>query len=294
MLIRKVLVEPLFHFLILGVVVFSLYTLTRQPMTVGEDLAIVVDEGQLARMFDTYSRTWQRPPTEDELKGLVEGYIKEEIFYREGQKMGLAQDDTVFRRRMQQKMEFLLEPSVEELAPKPGELEAYFTAHAQDYRLPEKLAFRQIFFRSERTGDKGDLSATAVLSKLKSDAASIDMTSLGDSSLLPERTALSDAELIATSFGQDFVSELASAPENRWYGPIRSAYGAHLVFVSERLMSHPLALSDAGTAVLADWESARRKDIADARYAAMKKRYDIEINWPRDIDTSPIKTSSLP
>jgi hypothetical protein len=59
-------------------------------------------------------------------------------------------------------------------------------------------------------------------------------------------------------------------------------------------MSHPPALSDAGTAVLADWESARRKDIADARYAAMKKQYDIEINWPRDIDTSPIKTSSLP
>ena len=62
-------------------------------------------------MAATFTRTWQRPPTETELKGLVDDYVREEIATREALAMGLDRDDTVIRRRLRQKLEFLVEDS---------------------------------------------------------------------------------------------------------------------------------------------------------------------------------------
>jgi hypothetical protein len=144
---RKIFAEPLVQFLILGIVVFSVYSMMDGSPPAADKRLIEVGKGQLAQMFGTFSRTWQRPPTEAEYKALIDGYVKEEVFYREGQKMGLDQDDTVFRRRMQQKMEFLLEPSAEELTPKPGELEAYLKAHADKYSSATATGVRADIFQ---------------------------------------------------------------------------------------------------------------------------------------------------
>ncbi|WP_240539673.1 peptidylprolyl isomerase [Rhizobium sp. CCGE 510] len=284
--------EPLLQFLFLGILVFSLYfVMDRSPPAAGKHL-IEIGDGQLAQMFDTFSKTWQRPPTEVEFKGLVDGYVKEEIFYREGQKMGLEQDDTVVRRRIQQKMEFLLEPGVEQLTPVPGELEAYFDAHADEYRLPPQLAFRQVFFRSDRPGDQGESVANHALILLKADPTS-DVSTMGEPTLLPERTDLAAPETIATIFDGRFAKELQSVPIGQWFGPIRSQYGVHLVFVEKAVPSHAPLLEDVRSAVQLDWETARRREIADGRYSEMKKQYDVKIAWPAGLGAPPIETSGV-
>lgn len=291
-LLRKIVSEPLLQFLFLGTAVFSLYfVMDRSPPAADKHL-IEIGNGQLAQMFDTFSKTWQRPPTEVEFKGLIDSYVKEEIFYREGQTMGLDQDDTVVRRRMQQKMEFLLEPSAEQLTPAPGELEAYLNAHADEYRLPPQLAFRQVFFRSDRPEDQGELAATDALILLKADPAS-NISTMGDSTLLPERTDLTTPETIATIFDERFAKELQSVPIRQWSGPIRSQYGIHLVFVENAVTSRAPLLKDVKSAVQLDWESARRREISDSRYTEMKKQYDVKIAWPTDLGAPPIETSGV-
>lgn len=286
-IVRRVLSEPLAQFLILGAVVFGAYSVIERSPPAEDRRIIEVTDGQLAQMFETFSKTWQRPPTEGELKGLIDGYVKEEVFYREGQKMHLDQDDTVFRRRMQQKMEFLLEPSAEQLTPTPGELEDYLKAHEDKYRRPLKLAFRQVFFRSKRPGDDGEKAASAALAILKADA-SVSVTSFGDSSLLPHQMGITDSHVIAASFDEGFVQDLSSGPTGQWFGPIRSQYGIHLVMVEEIVKAGAPLLDDVKDAVELDWESARRQEIADSRYAEMKKQYDIRVAWPT---ASPIETS---
>jgi parvulin-like peptidyl-prolyl isomerase len=290
--VRRILSEPLVQFLFLGVVVFGVYSvLDRSPPAEDKHL-IEVDEGQLAQMFETFSKTWQRPPTEAELNGLIDSYVKEEVFYREGRKMGLDQNDTVFRRRMQQKMEFLLEPSIDELTPKPGELESYLKAHAEAYRLPTKLAFRQIFFKSDRPSDTGETAAQQALILLKADTAA-DTSTMGDTTLLPARMGLTDADVIATSFDEGFVEDLSSAPRGQWFGPVRSQYGVHLVLVEESSTADAPSLDVVKAAVQLDWESERRREIADRRYREMKRKYEVKVLLPTDMTASPVETSGV-
>ena len=85
--------------------------------------------GRVPQIVEIFTRTWQRPPTEGELSGLIDSFVKEEVFYREGRKLGLDQDDTIVRRRLQQKMEFMIEPDEAALTAGPGELEAFLASN---------------------------------------------------------------------------------------------------------------------------------------------------------------------
>ena len=107
-LLRKLLREPLAHFLVLGALVFTMFQFAADRSDL-QDGKIVVTRGKIEQLVTGFSRTWNRPPTRPELDGLVEDYIRDEVLYREALAMGLDKDDTIVRRRMRQKLEFLTE-----------------------------------------------------------------------------------------------------------------------------------------------------------------------------------------
>ena len=104
---RSLLREPLLHFLVIGAALFGLYGLVGKKEA--EPAKIVVSAERVANLADRFARTWRRPPTQEELDGLVEDDIRDEVLYREGRAAGLDRDDAVIRRRVRQKMEFLAE-----------------------------------------------------------------------------------------------------------------------------------------------------------------------------------------
>ena len=110
--VSRLIREPLVHFILIGALVFGTYALIGKNADELRD-RIVVTEGRVQQIAQVFAKTWQRPPTPEELRGLVDAYIKEEVYYREALKLGLDRDDTLIRRRMQQKMEFVTEPSGE-------------------------------------------------------------------------------------------------------------------------------------------------------------------------------------
>ena len=113
-MIRRLIREPLFHFMVIGAVIFAVhaYRTAGQQSEVSRD-RILVTPGRVAQLAQVFAKTWQRPPTPQELNGLIQAFVKEEVYYREAVKLGLDRDDTLIRRRMQQKMEFLSEPGEE-------------------------------------------------------------------------------------------------------------------------------------------------------------------------------------
>ncbi len=121
--IRSWLREPLLHFLLLGTGLFVLSGFLGEPTP--SDSRVVVTPGHVERLVETWRRTWQRPPTAQELEGLIEDHIKEEILYREAIAMGLDRDDTIIRRRLRQKMEFLAEDIAAQDEPAEEELELF-------------------------------------------------------------------------------------------------------------------------------------------------------------------------
>ncbi len=275
--------EPLVHFLLLGAGLFLLYSLVNDDTSEQPPNRIVVDEGQARRLAEQFQRTWIRPPTRQELKGLVEDYIKEEILYREALALGLDQDDLVIRRRLRQKMEFLNEDLVEQRPPTDAQLQVFLKTHADKFRRPGRLSFQQVYLSPERYDDDGEARAMALLAHLNTKPTSASRAeTLGDPTLLPYELDAVTLEEVARTFGGTLAEALAEAPADRWSGPFSSSYGLHLVRFTDREAGGMPALEKIRSVVEREWLAEHRIAAKNRFYEALRARYQVVIEMPDD------------
>jgi len=278
-ILRKLIREPLFHFVLLGAVIFLLAGRVRSG-SVGSGDKIVVTQSQIESIVVGFSRTWMRPPSQEELQGLVNDYVREEVLYREAKAMGLDQDDVIVRRRMRQKFEFLAEDQAARIGPPTDqELESYLRQHADKYSEEPSFSFDHIFFRREMRGASADAEANALLARL-SGKGTIDIAKLGDAFLLPSRFEKTSADETARLFGEKFAEDLAKAPLGTWAGPIESSYGIHLVRVNARIPEGAPPLAKVRESVLRDLLSDRRNQELDTQYEKLRARYTVVVEPP--------------
>ena len=269
----RLLREPMVHFVLIGAAVFGLYVLFGD----GEDETavdnrIVVTEGRVKQLAQIFAKTWQRQPTPQELRGLVDAFIKEEVYYREAVKLGLDRDDTLIRRRMQQKMEFLTEPDEEALTPDDATLQAYLDKNMADFRVAPQIAFEQVYIKPKSGEADAKARAAETLDVLKSGESP---ASLGDATLLPAAMKLSPATSIARDFGDPFADALPALPLNAWTGPISSPYGLHLVRVTERKDGYDPKLAEVRDAVARKWRTERRDAFQRDAYQKLLSKYEV-------------------
>jgi hypothetical protein len=277
---RKLIREPLFHFLFLGAVIFFIAGRSRS-ITVPSREKIVVTQSQIESIVVGFSRTWMRPPTQEELQGLVNDYVRDEVLYREARTMGLDQDDVIVRRRMRQKFEFLVEDMAARTGPpRDQELEAYLRQHADKYREEPSFGFEQIFFSREKRGASAEAEARAMLVRLR-DKGAIDIEKLGDAFLLPSQFEKTSAGETARLFGEKFTNELTKTQLGSWAGPIESSYGLHLVRVNARIPEVAPPLANVRESVLRDLLSDRRKQELDTLYEKLRARYTVIVEPPQ-------------
>ena len=271
-LLSRLAREPLVHFVLIGAFVFAAYSfLASDEVTETRD-RIVVTEGRVLQLAQIFAKTWQRPPTPQELRGLLDAYIKEEVYYREAVKLGLDRDDTLIRRRMQQKMEFLSEPDEEALTADDAALQAYLDDNKENYRVEPELAFEQVFINPKSSN--GDAKKRAEETR-KALNAGEDPAELGDSTLLPRTMPLSPLRAIQRDFGEVFAERVSDAPMDKWTGPIPSPYGLHLVRVSERKDGYDPILDDVRDAVLRDWRNLQRQEHQAEAYDKLRAMYEV-------------------
>jgi len=276
---RKLIREPLFHFLLLGAVIFFIAGRSRS-IAVPSREKIVVTQSQIESIVVGFSRTWMRPPTQEELQGLVNDYVRDEVLYREARTMGLDQDDVIVRRRMRQKFEFLVEDMAARTGPPSDqELEAYLRQHADKYSEEPSFGFEQIFFSREKRGASAEAEAIAMLVHLRGKGA-IDIEKLGDAFLLPSQFEKTSAGETARLFGEKFTNELTKTQLGTWAGPIESSYGLHLVRINARIPEVAPALANVRESVLRDLLSDRRKQELDTLYEKLRARYTVVVEPP--------------
>ena len=270
--------EPLFQFLVLGGVLFSLSHLVDRNKAEAPD-RILVSSARIDNLADGFARTWRRPPSKEELQGLIDDYIRDEVFYREGRAAGLDRDDVIIRRRVRQKMEFLAEDA-SSAEPGDDQLAAYLEANPARFRTDDRLTFRQVFLsanRRERTINDDSKQVADALTQL---GATGDTTSLGDPFLLGEDfKAVAQTDVVGI-FGDDFAKYLAVAELGRWQGPISSSFGQHFVYISERIPGGLPPLAAVREAVLREWSNARRLEAEQKLYRSLRDRYDIVVETP--------------
>jgi hypothetical protein len=282
-LFRKLLREPLLHFLLLGLLLFLLYNVVSGRQG-GSDRRIVITDAEVASLVQTFQGTWQRPPTLQELRGLIDSRIREEVLYREGAALGLDRDDTVIRRRVLQKLDVISEESQSQQAPSDAVLGAWLQQHAARYAQPAVLDFEQVLFDPVRHGERLKSDVEAALARLRAGA---DPAKVGDASMLPTRSSGSPADMVARDFGEQFASALVAAPLGVWQGPVTSGYGVHLVRVSQRVPGHPATLADVRAAVERDWESDRRNRAKEDYYHRLRRGYSVVIEAALPAEAKP-------
>lgn len=272
--LSKLIREPLVHFVLVGAAVFGLYALWGGDDQDERD-RIVVTEGRVQQLEQVFERTWQRKPTPEELRGLIDTYIKEEVYYREAVKLGLDRDDTVIRRRMRQKLEFLTEPGDELLQPDSAALQAYLDANKAAFRIEPKIAFTQVFLDPDKSAEAPPMRARKALEVLKSSGPGGVSLDVGDPTLLQGSMPLSPLSAIARNFGESFAVNLTDLPENEWAGPIESPYGLHLVRVTARIDGYDPELAEIRDTVERKWRADQREAFQGQAYDQLLSRYEV-------------------
>jgi hypothetical protein len=276
--------EPLLHFLLIGAALFLLFDWRGNSAPVAGGAAgtpavqITLRRDAIEQIKGQFVKTWQREPTEEEQKELVEDLVRNEIFYREAIAIGLDRDDEVLKRRLRQKMEFIYEDISSWVEPSDADLRAYMNNHKEKYLTDPRLSFRQVLISKDKRGKNAESDARQILGKLKAGA---DPDTLGDTTLLEAEVRLSPLWDISKQFGEEFGTRLLDLKPGTWGGPVRSAYGLHLVFVKERQYHRLPAVNEVRNMVKQDWLVDKQKELKNAAYAKIRERYTVTVEKPR-------------
>ena len=268
--------EPLVHFLIIGAVLFVLYGLWGQQDSEENERTITITTGEVAWLADAWEKRWNRPPTPEERQGLVDQYLREMILYREAVAMGLDRDDSVIRRRLAQKLEFLSNDLITPQPPTDEDLQAYFAEHLDRYQSPDLVTMTHVFIDPDKRGDQTLEDAETIKQQLIAlKEPPHDAQSYGDSFMLqsyyPER---SEADLLKL-FGRGFAQSVFELETGQWHGPVLSGYGTHLVFVHDHQQPEPPAFADVEEQVRQEWESDKREELNAQFVDSMIARYEV-------------------
>jgi len=274
-LIKRCLRQPLLHFLIAGFALFVLYGGLHSSTVNQDPQRIEITPEAVQRIAISWLARWQRPASEQQLQGLIDEYVKEEILYREALKLGLDKDDTIIRRRLAQKMDFLAEDVASLREPAPGVLQAWYNQHQDQYAPPPLATFHHVFFALDKRGADAQAQAQAALKEL-TDKSSGE----GDAFMFKSAYTEQSQDQVARVFGSKFALSLFQQTPGSWVGPVESGFGWHLVWIDTLAKPPAPAFETVAQQVKSDWLSEQRSESKRANFDALKARYEVVVMMP--------------
>jgi len=274
----KFLREPLLQFFIIGLCIYGAYGLYGSSKNEFDNSTIVVNENRIESLIAAWQSRWNRPPTDQELTGLINQFVREDIFYREAIAMGLDKNDPVTRRRLAQKVEFLTRDIAGLKEPREGELEQYFVDNIDRYLTPDKVTFKHVFIDPDKRGDATLDDVALLLATLQAvDSPNSDVSLLGDRFMLQNYYSQQSELDIRKSFGSGFAKAVMQLETKQWHGPVMSGYGAHLVYIDIVDKSPAPKFEQKQEAVFKNWQTTQQEQFNEAYYESLSRRYEIVI-----------------
>ena len=286
-LLKYLVREPLVHFLLLGALIFGAFKIISGATI--EPGKILITQGRIESFETAFGRTWRRPPTASELEELIRDYVREEVFAREAVALGLDKEDTIIRRRLRQKLEFVSEDVAAHAEPTDEQLRAYLKAHPEAFRGDRRFTFSQVYLDPQRRGANLASDAAQILAQLRRSGSKADIEALGDSLMLEQEFKSLPASEAVKQFGENFAAKLSEMQAGQWQGPIESGFGVHLVFMNERTDGALPALEQVRAEVRREWSNARRMEANEKFYQILRQRYVVTIERPEVAKAGDVK-----
>ena len=277
-MLKKILQEPLLHFLLIGAGLFVAYAAVNPDA--GGDKRIVVDDGRINNLMAVFEKTWNRQPTRKELKSLVDDYVLEEIYYREALKMGIDKNDAMIRRRLRQKMEFFASAATSMVEPDSAELQQYLEEHADKYQTDSRYSFEQVYISTDRSQTELEKVLNRTQQLLKQDEGAD-----GDATLLPKSLNSVTAFEVERNFGSGFSKLLDEQPLGVWSEPLQSGLGLHFVKLNTRDAGELPPLQQVRDAVVRDWMYDKTQTLRADLERKLLNEYEVVIDLPTKSDS---------
>lgn len=279
--VLQLIKEPVVQFVLIGACIYALYAGFGTPEQVVRENIVNVDSARIEGFVGQWQSRWNRPPTQQELDGVIDSFIREEILYRQAVAMGLDRDDPVTRRRMAQKLEFLTSDLASFQEPAPAELEEYFQAHQDRYREPDLITFSHVFINPDVHEDSTLDDAASLLRRLQAagepDAAALES---GDRNISQSSFRNASQLDVQRQLGSGYAEAVMQLEPGQWHGPVLSGYGVHLVYVHELQQAPPPLLDEVKEVVLEDWQRENQETFNAEFYQSLKSRYEVVIAEP--------------
>lgn len=275
-MLKKWLREPLLHFLLIGALLFVLYGFQNDGIS-DQSKRIIFTSADINRLVLLWEKQRQRPPTQSELRGLIEQQIREQVMYREALAMGLDKNDSIVRRRLAQKVEFISADLAARVEPSDKELSDYLAKYSNKFEIPGRISFSQIYFSTDKRGEQAADDAKRLLVELEQAGDDANITALGDAFMFGQIHKQLRANDISRLFGQDFAGKLFSYSTGNWQGPVKSSYGLHLIRIENKTPASQPELATVRDKVRNEWMHEQRQKVDKAFYNSLRQRYEIVI-----------------
>jgi peptidyl-prolyl cis-trans isomerase C len=276
-LLRRWSREPLVHFLLIGLLLFVGYSILHpKSEATSESNRIVLTPDDLVQMSVAWLAQGRPPPTPGQMQNLIELKVREEVLFREATALGLDKDDTIVKRRLAQKMEFLADGASIDNDPPADTLRAWFKENQQRFALLPRVSFRHVYFSSDRHGERTREAAAKAMEQVAGhSAASSDVAALGDPFMYQDYYGDRSFDDMTKLFGLNFARALVNTKPGSWQGPLESGYGWHLVFVDSSVPSRVPAFEEIESDVKAGWIAEQRAQAKAKAYETMRARYQV-------------------
>jgi len=294
--IQRFLREPLLHFLLIGAALFAVHALRTAAVGGAEaprQIALSLDD--LSQLALSFQAQWRRLPTPEELSRLVEDRVREEILYREALALGLDENDTIVKRRMAQKMQFLAEDVAAAHEPSTDELKAWYAKNRDGFAMSTRVSFRHAYFSPDRRGPRTQDDAASALGKLAGQPEDSPLAaSLADAFMFQVYYGDRTSEQLAKEFGPRFAQEVTKLTPGSWQGPIESGYGWHLVFVDSLVPGRIPDFEEVEPDVRTAWLADQKEQSWRKAYDEMRAKYTVFLPAPPDVKSPPAPAPPIP
>ena len=266
------------HFVVAGAVLFASYMLiNRDESNSPSTDPVYIGKGEVRWLTETFANQWQRTPTDEELRGLVAGFLEEELLAREAKSLGLDQNDTIVRRRLAQKLAFLVDDTSRIVEPTDEELRQFYNTSVESFRVEARVSFKHVFFNPERR-QHAETDAKATLMSISTGGGGDRTKLIGDPTLLETEFLEVNAQTVSNMFGAEFARTVFSLKPGSWDGPVKSGYGVHLVLVKDSRPSTVLPFEEARPKVLEEWRRQREDQTKALYLGKLREKYGAVID----------------
>ena len=287
---KKLLREPLVHFLAIGVGLFVLFDLVAPEDSNLDSKTIVVDRDALLTFVQFRSKAFNPEVAaarldalgDAELSMLIDDYVREEALHREALALGMDQNDYVIKQRLIQSLQFITNGFVSAAVDvSDEEIAEYYEANREDYYVDPYVTFTHVYFSSDRHGrEQARKLADAKLAELNTEQVPFsESTRHGDRFLYNVNYVERTEDFVGSHFGRSMAAELFTlkADDSRWHGPFESAYGFHLVMVTRRTDGLYPPLEDIADSVREDALRIKLDEQNERAVQAIVDTYDIRM-----------------